>query len=131
MRFRMKPVEAIRWTGKNLSEIYDFASKDHAEKAPIEWRGRDGDVLFVETLKGLMRAEYGDWIIRGVKGELYLCKPDIFDATYEPVKETVPCANCGHKSDHMNGLECIFPGCGCRRKTWPAASTGEEADRGE
>ena len=41
--------------------------------------------LDIETLEGTMRANAGDWIIRGVKGELYPCKPDIFEATYEPV----------------------------------------------
>ena len=45
----------------------------------------DGTML-VETLKGAMVARPGDWIIRGVKGELYPCKPDIFDATYEPAE---------------------------------------------
>lgn len=40
--------------------------------------------IHVETLEGIMRADIGDWIIRGVKGELYPCKPDIFEATYEP-----------------------------------------------
>lgn len=38
----------------------------------------------IKTLEGVMLASPGDWIIRGVKGELYPCKPDIFDATYEP-----------------------------------------------
>jgi len=42
---------------------------------------------FIHTLKGSMRADIGDWIIRGIKGELYSCKPDIFEATYEPVEE--------------------------------------------
>jgi hypothetical protein len=41
-------------------------------------------VLAVYTLEGVMKASVGDWIIRGVKGELYPCKPDIFEATYEP-----------------------------------------------
>jgi hypothetical protein len=45
--------------------------------------------LMVQTLEGDMRADPGDWIIRGVAGELYPCKPDIFDATYEPVNETL------------------------------------------
>lgn len=45
---------------------------------------RQGDLLFIGTLEGAMRADPGDWIIRGVKGELYPCKPDIFEATYEP-----------------------------------------------
>lgn len=40
----------------------------------------------IKTLEGTMRAELGDWVIRGVKGELYPCKPDIFAATYDPVE---------------------------------------------
>jgi hypothetical protein len=46
-----------------------------------------GRFATITTLEGTMRADLGDWIIRGVKGELYPCKPDIFDATYEPVEE--------------------------------------------
>lgn len=40
----------------------------------------------IETLEGTMRADYLDWIIKGVKGEFYPCKPDIFEATYEPAE---------------------------------------------
>ena len=43
--------------------------------------------LLIPTLEGLMLARQGDWVIRGVAGELYPCKPDIFDATYEPVED--------------------------------------------
>lgn len=42
------------------------------------------DHAIIKTLEGDMRADLGDWIIKGVKGELYPCKPDIFAATYEP-----------------------------------------------
>ena len=42
--------------------------------------------VFIQTLEGEMRADPGDWIIRGVKGEFYPCKPDIFAATYEPAE---------------------------------------------
>jgi len=48
--------------------------------------------LGVTFLEGTMRANVGDWIIRGVKGELYPCKPDIFKATYEPVAEAAEAA---------------------------------------
>ena len=41
--------------------------------------------VYVSTLEGTMRADVGDWIIKGVKGELYPCKPDIFQQTYDPV----------------------------------------------
>jgi hypothetical protein len=43
--------------------------------------------LYITTLEGVMRADKGDWIIKGVKGELYPCKPDIFEMTYEQVYE--------------------------------------------
>ena len=43
--------------------------------------------VLIETLEGTMKADKGDWIIRGVKGELYPCKPDVFEMTYEKVKE--------------------------------------------
>ena len=45
------------------------------------------DYISIPTLEGVMKAEINDWIIRGVKGELYPCKPDIFEATYEPVDD--------------------------------------------
>lgn len=45
-----------------------------------------GDNLAIRTLEGVMTASIGDWIIRGIKGELYSCKPDIFEATYEKVQ---------------------------------------------
>ena len=47
----------------------------------------DPDFIFIKTFEGLMEAKPGDWIIRGVKGELYPCKPDIFAMTYDPVDE--------------------------------------------
>lgn len=49
---------------------------------------RDGECLLIATLEGVMRAEPGDWIIQGVKGELYPCKPDIFAMTYEAIPES-------------------------------------------
>jgi hypothetical protein len=42
--------------------------------------------LFIETLEGTMKAEFGDYIIKGIKGEFYPCKPDVFEATYELVE---------------------------------------------
>lgn len=50
----------------------------------LSWRFESGSV-FIPTLEGEMRADKGDWIIRGVAGEFYPCKSDIFAATYEPV----------------------------------------------
>lgn len=83
MEFRKKPVviQAVRWNGHNLSEMHD-----HMDVGIVKWGpSANGNVLYIQTLEGEMRANEGDWIIKGVKGEFYPCKPDIFDATYEPV----------------------------------------------
>lgn len=77
MRYRKKPVviEAIRWDGTNAEAMLAIGL-DVFCNAP-------GSALIIPTLEGNMRADIGDWIIRGVKGELYPRKPDIFEATYE------------------------------------------------
>lgn len=79
-RFRRKPVvvEAVHYTGFNLSEIEAFADTF------VEVRANSHG-LFIKTLEGVMRATPGDWIIKGVMGEFYPCKPDIFFMTYETV----------------------------------------------
>lgn len=80
-KYRKKPVaiEAIQWDGNNVDLI-------------IEWSGGDGEtiepagrVLLIHTLEGVMTAKLGDWIIKGVSSEFYPIKPEIFEATYEPV----------------------------------------------
>jgi hypothetical protein len=52
----------------------------------VDKTGQDTDAIELVTLEGSHRVSWGDWIIQGVKGELYPCKPDIFDATYEAVE---------------------------------------------
>ena len=81
MKYRKKPVviEAICWNGANVDEVLGFIFC----KASA-YRKAD-NVIAIETLEGAMCANKGDWIIKGVKGEFYPCKPDIFAATYEPV----------------------------------------------
>ena len=78
-KYRKKPViiEAIRWTGKNLSEIDNFMGGTVENK---------GTTLVIHTLEGDMTASVGDYIIKGVHGEFYPCKPDIFEQTYEVVE---------------------------------------------
>lgn len=78
-KYRKKPVtiEAIQWLGTNLLEIDDFVGGSIANK---------GITLVIHTLEGDMEASIGDYIIKGVKGEFYPCKPDIFLATYEEVE---------------------------------------------
>ena len=76
-KYRKKPVEieAIQWTGDNLKEILEFSDKAYIE--------RDNYTLKIETLEGTHIANKGDYIIKGIKGEFYPCKPDIFEMTYE------------------------------------------------
>ena len=80
MKFRKKPVviEAILWNGDNIEEIAEF----------MKWRNFDHDKrngLIIRTLEGQHIATVGDFIIKGVQGEFYPCKPDIFAATYDLV----------------------------------------------
>jgi hypothetical protein len=77
--FKKKPVviDAVLYTGQNVVVINNFVNGARGLLV-------DGDQICIATLEGVMRASPGDWIIKGVKGEFYPCKPDIFDATYEP-----------------------------------------------
>ena len=81
-KFRKRPVviEAIQWTGKNLVELRGFMRGNLPALGAV---GRP-DCLIIHTLEGSHYANIGDWIIKGVKGEFYPCKPDIFEATYQP-----------------------------------------------
>ena len=83
MKYVKKPVviDAIQWTGANTQEIYDFCNSGCRDCHVI------GDNLMIKTLEGTMTASAGDYIIRGVRGEHYPCKPDIFAATYQAVEE--------------------------------------------
>lgn len=86
VKFRKKPVviEALKWTGDNFNSIKAFAG----DNVVLE----NGELL-VKTLEdgvgGKVKhaATPGDFIIKGVKGEFYFCKPDIFAETYEPVED--------------------------------------------
>lgn len=81
-KFRKKPVEieAIQWTGINLNEIKSFIN---VGKYYISTIGE----LVIPTLEGDHIANKGDFIIKGVKGEFYPCKPDIFELTYDYIGE--------------------------------------------
>ncbi len=91
MKFRKKPVviEAVQLRWDTWSEMCDFANVGRLEEGhPQGVELSDNRIgMNIPTLEGVMLASEGDWIIRGVKGELYPCKPDIFEATYEPVGE--------------------------------------------
>lgn len=82
-RYRKKPIEieAFRFLGE--SNMNPSVPSWFVEAVLAGSVKADTDGVDITTLEGVMRANAGDWIIRGVKGELYPCKPDIFDATYE------------------------------------------------
>ena len=82
--YRKKPVEvqALLWTGKNVGEVMQFAG----ESAHDMYEMLDSNCsLIIHTLEGNMEASPGDYIIKGVNGEFYPCKPDIFEKTYDEV----------------------------------------------
>jgi hypothetical protein len=89
MKFRKKPV---------VIEAQQFVTNNEADdvnmNAIVGWivnsggkARHDSTDIYIQTLEGEMKAECGDWIIKGVKGEFYPCKPDIFEQTYEKVEE--------------------------------------------
>ena len=102
-KYRKKPVtiEAIQWDGKNLVDVSAFLCNQTREEAlkkinssaisRKKWNDIEsivlGNGLDIDTLEGRMEASIGDYIIKGVNGEFYPCKPDIFAKTYEEVTE--------------------------------------------
>ena len=86
MKYKKKPVviEAIKWNGtpESTNEIKEaFMGFRSIAYNPVS------NKLIIETLEGTMAANPDDWIIKGIKGEIYPCKPDIFNAIYEAVEE--------------------------------------------
>lgn len=80
-KYRKRPVEieAIQWTGENIKEVMDF----------LQWRNAEHDDkngLVIITLEGRMHASITDYIIKGIAGEYYACKEDIFHGSYEESK---------------------------------------------
>lgn len=100
MRYRKKPVviDAVQWTGTNKREMFNFLTNNNFPEEYMEsdfpivsdnfyidkWKVPGG--LVIKTLEGEHLASIGDYIIRGVHGEYYPCKPDIFRETYEEVE---------------------------------------------
>ena len=95
-RYRKKPVviEAVQWDGTSggANTVIDWINDNEGcaryRCAPGGCTGtEEGHRVAIETLEGTMFADAGDWIIRGVQGEFYPCKSDIFEATYERVDD--------------------------------------------
>lgn len=119
MKYRKKPViiDAIQWTGYNPNEIKMFIG-DAGEVFIHDAAWLAGVAppkveITIHTLEGDMTASVGDYIINGVHGEFYPCKPDIFEETYEPVEhetndcELSHCWFCGGKAyENIAGIFC-------------------------
>lgn len=92
MKYQKKPIiiEALQWDGHNNSEIEDFAFGHTMwcgdlvhRRASESWMGV---MLYIYTLMGQIKVEHGDYIIKGLGGEFYPCRPDIFEQSYEKVE---------------------------------------------
>ena len=85
MKFRKKPV-VIEAFNDELQDKWPEWFCDAIDSGKAEEVGGGGQ-FNIHTLEGIVHASAGDWIIKGIKGELYACKPDIFEATYEKVED--------------------------------------------
>ena len=92
MKYRKKPIEieAMQYTDDTydtyevLKSLHEFMAQ---KELTILYKEPNNPKIVIPTLEGDLYASIGDYIIKGIKGELYPCKPDIFEATYERVKE--------------------------------------------
>ena len=112
MKFVKKKVviEAVHWNGIEVSETPKWILEALNNEVLVYF----GDKIQVRTLEGVMTVSPGDYIIKGVDGELYPCKPDIFEKTYEKVEE-------GKESENLNFgevIEILKQGGLVRRKGW-------------
>ena len=112
MKYRKKPVviEAIKWNGTNVVEVYNFLENEHIEtQYEVKQEGKNFYIKFengacklgtlmIKTLEGEHKASIGDYIIKGVDGEFYPCKPDIFEKTYEVVEDANLLNSLGFKN---------------------------------
>lgn len=89
MKFRKKPIviEAFQWLHqgnfvkwRSLPKWF-ITAYEKGDVLPLT------DGIEIHTLEGWYKANVGDWIIQGIKGEIYLCRPDVFELTYEKVEE--------------------------------------------
>lgn len=116
-RYVKKPIviEAVKWKGFNNDEIKDFAG-DSVKIEVIREGDADNGIppsvdCSIETLEGVMKANVGDYIIKGVNGEFYPCKPDIFEKTYDKVDDSsVMCFG--------DAIEVLKQGGTVRRSGW-------------
>ncbi len=83
-KFKKKPIEVEAWLFKDHKSCFDRFKK---MGIPIKYDYQHSpDNCFIPTLEGNMYISDGDWVIKGIKGEFYPCKPDIFEATYDYIR---------------------------------------------
>lgn len=87
-RYVKRPIviRAVKWTGYNFDEISEFVKGQSLTLYNTLYNNLGITKLIIETLEGDMYAEVGDYIIQGVHGEYYSCKPNIFTETYEEIE---------------------------------------------
>lgn len=112
-RYRKRPVvvDAMQWTGLNLEEVKEFVGEaltyDILDTAWEVGKGRPHVFMKIKTLEGDMEVSEKDFIIKGVNGEFYPCKPDIFQKTYMPEStEDKPIGRLIDADKYKHGLEC-------------------------
>lgn len=134
MKFRKKPIiiEAIQWNGNsNKREIDLFVGKElkaelESETAYVAGKGAPLFSLIIETLEGNHKAMPNDWIIKGIKGEFYPCKPDIFDKTYEPAQSMTAPDGFERLKRESNALQqCLYGLNGALDDYWNSKHRGE------
>ena len=109
MKYQKKPViiEALEWDGSSHRPMFDFLDGTHRSHMAAEGanfyidHSKVEGGLVIKTLEGEHLANIGDWIIKGVEGEFYPCKPAIFEKTYDPVSlENVEVSHGDSRCDH-------------------------------
>ena len=85
MRFRKKAIEidAVQWVGDNIRELSAFVGEDLF----VSYCGMEITEVSIITLEGDMKVSSQDWVIKGIQGEFYPCKRDVFEQTYERVED--------------------------------------------
>ena len=121
MKYRKKPIviEAIQLKLDNFDEVCEFMGEtptlEHNPDFGIDEHGNTNEPylgVYIETLEGKMLASYGDYIIKGVNGEFYPCKPDIFEKTYDKSSDL------SYAMDFGDAIEVLKQGGAIRRKGW-------------
>lgn len=121
MKYRKKPIviEAIQLKVDNFDEVCEFMGEtpalEYNTDFGIDEHGNTNEPylgVYIETLEGKMLASYGDYIIKGVNGEFYPCKPDIFEKTYDKSDDL------SYAMDFGDAIEVLKQGGAIRRKGW-------------